>query len=483
MKFISTSFFFISVLLMLGGCTSLTITEKKSVKESYDLPVETPDKFIWGINGHPVTTLDYTNRDLATELGIIDEHQFDMYRVDVRTDSLGEVVWYPKRFEELLSMTKEKKLKLLPIIIIDQFIKEYNLSPEEAYALGKKQTQGFVRKYGKYFDRYELGNEQERKIIYPNVNGIVTTDYDHKKFAIVASYLKGMVDAIKHEDPSAKTLISVSWLHWGFYDLLQQAGVHFDIISYHWYSNMGSLFKSTHENVNIIETLISRYGKPIWITEINKKDGSLYGTEEEQAFWVDYFIQELNNQSNIKAFFVYELYDEPNLKDKEWAGEIEANYGIVKWKSQSPKANSFEYKPVSNLLKFRIEESKYGYEDFVAAITRHLNLGGNQEKNIEKLQKTKSKKQIVTQLLTEANFPSAEKTTTGSKTEQEGQDQIIGLYKKFLNRNPSQNEIKYWLKKLKRKNTNISQTILMSREYWENAIWEGFYNRTGTVKN
>jgi hypothetical protein len=464
------------------SCTTLTITEKKSAKEFYNTPVKTTDNFIWGINGHPVTTLDYAVGNLKQEFKLLKEHQFDMYRIDIRTDSSGNVVWYPERFEELLSESVKEKVDILPIIIIDQLINEYTLSPEEAYMLGKKQTKGFVRKYGKYFDYYELGNEQERKIILPNVNGSLMSDYNQRKFKIVSSYLKGMMEAIKINDPSAKLLISASWLHWGYFDLLESAGINFDIISYHWYSNMGSMFNSRHENVNIINTLTKRYNKPIWITEINKKDGSIYGTEEEQAYWVDYFIHELDYQSNIKALFIYELYDESNLKNQDWISEGEAYYGIVKWKTTPKQNNAIQHKPVSDVLKFRIEEIKYGREDYVFSLLKYINQqrkSGQEIKiNSDKLLKLNSKELIIDKILVELNDLNLQKTSNFNVEFAEG-NIIDNTYNALLKRNPTENERKYWIRKLKRKNTNIIKTILLSEEYWENAIWSGYERRTG----
>lgn len=478
MKFIQI-ITFVFLLFSLVGCISLSVTEKKSVKPYLYAPVKVSDNFIWGINGHPVTALDYTDGDLNQEFELLNEHQFEMYRIDIRTDSSGNVVWHPERFDELLSKSVDE-VKILPIIIIDQFIKEYALTPDQAFALGKRQSQGFVRKYGNHFEYYELGNEQERKIIFPNVNGSSISNYDQRKFEIVSSYLRGMVEGIKLEDPSAKLLVSASWLHWGYFDLLESAGVHFDIISYHWYSNMGSMFNSKYENVNIINTLTKRYNKPIWITEINKKDGSIYDTEEEQAYWVDYFIDELDYQSNIKALFIYELYDEPNLKDQDWISEGEAYYGIVKWNSTPKQYNSISYKPVSDVLKFRIEEIKYGYVDFISSLLRHLEQeekdAANEQSLLQVLQNLKSKEMMVDQLLKKADNLSL---TLNLKTESEKSDQINTLYNFLLNRNPTPKEIKYWSKRIKRKNTNVVKTILLSQEYWENAVWSGYEKRTG----
>lgn len=464
---------------MVSSCMGLTVVEKKSIKEYKKEPIVVANNFIWGINGHPLTNVDYTVGSIESQLALLKEHQLEYYRIDITTDEDGIINTYPDKFDELIEKANQLQIRILPIIKIDNHLDKFNISAEEAYDLGKRQMAGFIKNYGKHFEYYELGNEQENKIINANSNGMYMTDYDAVKFKVLLSYLKGMTESLKRIQPEANTMISAGWLHWGYFDLLQSAGLDFDIISYHWYSNMGSMFKSRYENVNIIDTLNAKYNKPIWITEINKKDGSIHHTEEAQALWVDYFMHELDHQSNVKAFFIYELYDEPNLKHQSWAGEGEANYGIVQWERTPKQYNLIRYKPVSEVLKYRIEETKYGYENFINSVLTHLDLSVEQVEYGVDLSKRayniKSKELIVDQLMAKSDVL---KPDFISERTLESADYIRKVYEQLLNRNPSENEIKYWNKALKNKKANIFKAIFLSEEYWENAIWAGYEART-----
>lgn len=467
-----------------AGFNKLSEAERKSVRKAPSRPIELPEDFIWGINGHPITNHDYAVGSIQHQIDLLKEHQLEYYRVDITTFDDGTVNNNPAKFDELLKLSKKEGIKILPIIKIDRQLADYSHTTEQAYTLGKKQAFGFASKYGSYFEYYELGNEQENKVILKDRNGTSTSHYDENRFKVLVWYFKGMVDGIKEAYPDAKIMITGGWLHWGYFELLEQENFDYDVISWHWYSNMGSMYKAKYGGGNVMDSLKTKFNKPIWITEINKKDGSRDGSYQEQAYWVEYYMEELDRQRDIKAFILYELYDEPYLYDKSWAGPGEASYGIVSFKTSPKEPNNIAYKPVSNTLKFKIEEIKHGYEDYVYMVYKDITGEYPDTYTLntltKELKKHNSKETIIEQLLldNQSRFQRID-----GATEKEVISKVESSYIALLKRAPQTNELNYWNKRLKRKNQDIDKTLLLSEEYWENAIWKGYERRTGYTKS
>lgn len=364
--------------------TSNNHYSKSGGTPSVELPINLSNDFIWGINGHNGNaSVDYVSSpNCELEIELLNEHQITHYRVDVYTDSLGKVKDNIDRFEELVNLAFSNEIEIVPVIIIRDHFDNLNVSEIQAFNLGRNQARGFAREYKNKLNYYSLGNEHDRDLLLTNnqgydLPGMEVTDYDFNKFLILASYYRGMIEGIRREDPTAKIIIDgAGFLHWGYFTLLEDQNLDFDIIGYHWYSNMGSLINGVtyYPQINLLEELAIRFTKPIWLTEINQKNGTNGFSEVQQSNSIYNYINELDNMFMVKAFFIYELYDQPaNLVG--WGGANESKYGIVKWGSgisSPPNYNSYEYKIASKTYKFEIEEAMNGYEDYAYCLYNSL---------------------------------------------------------------------------------------------------------------
>lgn len=475
MRTIIKSLAILSISIVLSSCGGMRFSSIAEAPFEQNKRIETAKKeFAWGVNGHSLNHSDYTRSGtIDRELNFLDEHQFKFYRIGIRTDLEGKVTLSAARFMELLKKSSERGIEIMPVFLINTHFDDYKITEEEAYRRGKSQMRGFAQTYGDYITYYALGNEQEIRIINPGLAGKYTTDYDVEKFKIVAAYLKGMHEGVKEVDPTAKTIVnSAGWLHLGYYELLNQSEVPYDIMGFHWYSKTDT-YRSDFGHGRITDILYSRYQKPIWITEINHTRGSHDNTEYEQASIMKRFIDELYNQDYIEGFFVYELYDQPSLKDQEWAGDKEAHFGIIEWKNSPPDYSEFEYKPVSNVLRYEIEKFNHGNEDYVYALLAELSNNTPEKDDVKywtnKLNDHQNPKQIIEELYKQyavVNELSIDET-----------------YQKLLNRNPIKGEGKYWKRKLRKQDKpDPKKTILLSKEFREKAIWNGYERRTGYKK-
>jgi hypothetical protein len=152
---------------------------------------------------------------------------------------------------------------------------------------------------------------------------------------------------VKAADPAASTIVDTAgWLHYGFIErLVKEDRVPFDILAWHWYSEMGDI--TNVQGKRDLVAWLQRYGKPLWITEINRRDGSKGNQGEAQAEYVRKTAARFRADPRIRSFFIYELLDEPYF-----GAQGESDYGLVEVrKGSTGKWEVSRRKPVFDALK------------------------------------------------------------------------------------------------------------------------------------
>lgn len=451
------------------------------------VPATMASDFIWGINGHTLDSPSYfEDNSLELQFKLLKELQNTYYRVNVFTKEDGEVTFYknhPKRWEETLRLSEKYDIKILPVFHLKDY--DTTMTVDQAYQKAKRKTAGFAKMYHRYFDYYELGNERDNLIIKKKADGVEIEDYNLKQFDVLASYFKGMHEGIKQEDPSAKTMInSAGWKHWGFFEYLKQLEIPYDIISWHWYSNQGMLegpFTVHSTGEDVLALLYERFNKPIWITEINQHDGTASATQNDQAFWVHNFIKDLSKRPYVEGYFIYELLDQPHLDDGNgWENPKEAYYGIVDWVTPY---ETYAYKSGFTTYKFNIEASKHGKQNYFKAVYTVLEKTMDTDVQFKSMASTINKESELSikldELLSDAVIIMPQ--TPLEINEDEHTNNIVYFYEKTLNRDATEENIKYWTKKLKKDMApkEFIKLLLMSKEFYQKAIIEGYEKRTG----
>lgn len=289
----------------------------------------------WGVNGHSFSQEAYWHVPVATQLDLVAELGATWYRFDLSQDGF---VSNTERMDGVLAGAEQRGLRLLPVLVSEPGARDEKATVEQI----RKAAFDFARQVaGRYKGRithWELNNELDAYAMirkgercrsgrlweWGDAEGSNPDDFHEARYQRAKAEILGLHEGVKAGDPDALTVVDTAgWLHYGFIErLVAEDRVPFDILAWHWYSECGEITNAAGR-VNLVEYL-KRFRKPLWITEINRRDGSKNGREQEQADYVGSVARQLRANPGIGAFFVYELLDEPYFG----AGG-ESDYGLV----------------------------------------------------------------------------------------------------------------------------------------------------------
>jgi len=207
------------------------------------------------------------------------------------------------------------------------------------YLQGYYRTYNFVNTFKNDMNDWELGNEINLIALDSSGNrlygkGWTASEFDMPSMNDWASVLLGMSDAISRINAESglhlrRTLNTTSTM-FGFLDFMASKSVLFEVISYHYYENLGTnphnYWGGVKPNFDLFKELAT-YGKSVVFNEVNS--GEIYkSTYENQAGQpvtetgfksLNATLHYLNEQvdANIESVSIYELFDEPSKQPPE----------------------------------------------------------------------------------------------------------------------------------------------------------------------
>lgn len=283
-------------------------------------PAET--NFYFGVNGHPVNQAAYMNIPPAEQIKLIKSMGMNIYRLDVNTNERGLINMHD-RYLALKEAADSAKVTLLPMLYPGNL--DYNATEEVSYQVGYERGAAFATNYQDDFIYYNIANELDTKCILINKSGELMDHYDPIKFKIIAARLKGMDDGIKSVDRDAKTMVNAGWMHYPYLLMLEEYGVNFDIVAYHWYNEMENLAFKTYNIADITQFLSQKFSKPIWFTEINIRNKTGTVNDKVQRDFLNNFLAKCQENQQVQAAIIYELFNQPVFQS------LESHYGIFDW--------------------------------------------------------------------------------------------------------------------------------------------------------
>jgi len=296
---------------------------------------KSPDPFHWGVTGHPNVQEGYCHVPMATQLNLLAQLGVGWYRCDWDQARLERS---PEVYDRLVGQALRKGIRILPIIFPSTSCRS-GATPEEIRQASFDFARWLVGRYGGLITHWELDNELDGFTMvrkgetcrtgllwqWGDPDGDRPEHYEETRYQKAKAEFLGLHEGVKAGDPQARTIINTGgWLHYGFIErLVREDNVPFDILAWHWYSEMGDITK-VRGNFNLLEHL-KGYGKPIWFTEVDRRGGSQGGKEAEQAAYLTATGRQLRADPGVEAFFVYELLDEPYFGEDN----PESHYGLV----------------------------------------------------------------------------------------------------------------------------------------------------------
>jgi hypothetical protein len=289
----------------------------------------------WGVNGHPFSQTGYFDVPLEAQVRLVAETGATWYRVDVSTEDFAAST---ARLDELLGIAARHGVALLPILVSSTGARSRAATPEQIRASAFSFGRLIAGRYKGRITHWELDNELDdyalvrkgdttRKGVkwqWGEPDGSSPDDYEEGRYQRAKAEILGLGDGVRAADPGSVTIVDTAgWLHYGFIERLSaQDHVPFDILSWHWYSEMGDI-SNVQGRLDLVAYL-RRYGKPLWLTEIGRRGGSAGGKDQEVADFMSRDVARLAANPGIGGIFLYELLDEPYFGESG-----ESHYGLV----------------------------------------------------------------------------------------------------------------------------------------------------------
>ncbi|MFA6082433.1 MAG: hypothetical protein WC773_03410 [Patescibacteria group bacterium] len=264
-------------------------------------PIAAPTDFHWGaqLRAYNLSTFDAAevHQSIADQIALAKELKLTDIRANIEASDVVN--------DDFVNQTIAAGLN--PVVIIEPNYSVAGFNRQSAYDYAYK----YALRYKGKVHYYQLANEASGVTLKPTHGGDKTDDYDVAKYQAFKELLLGFSEGVYAADPAAKRIISSNWVGVAVIDKLITDQVKFEVIGWNWYSSMGNdlIVKASGNTLNIPEYL-KKYGKPIWVVELNRTEGTLDGNLSAQSDFLYTFINNTLSHNNINGIFVYLLTDQ-----------------------------------------------------------------------------------------------------------------------------------------------------------------------------
>jgi hypothetical protein len=269
---------------------------------------------------------------------------------------------------ELATEANSRNITLMPAIGMGPVFNSVEVADVEARAAAMAAA---FSKVGvttwQLSDEWAVPHCQLPIVDYKSHFGMDKGDFNASCMQAFCAGVAAAIRGIKRADPTAVTMpVAMGWMRLGVWKWFKDEGVPLDAVGLDWYSDSSSISCTCEKYpaspqvcagncTNMAELLVGNQGglfpgKPIFITEMNRKNGACNGSAAVlppnarcdlanpagEAAQATYLTESLRGYEmlaagssgiNIGGVVIYELFDQPQL-----APSPEAVYGLVRTK-------------------------------------------------------------------------------------------------------------------------------------------------------
>lgn len=276
--------------------------------------------FEWGIGGHNSAYPAYPERTYKEQVRLAAQMGCDIYRLNYNPTNLSMLNYLDKMVAEIQAYGMDVMLVMDDTSGTPQDVANRAKIVAGRYKKGSKY--GFI-KYIQVFGEVDVVALEQSGTTYV-YEGDKPEHYDPKVIDEWYAKFDAALSTIRSVNPDAKTVVSFSYLHYGFLLALLERGLEWDIIGPDWYQDMGP-FSKLMDRIKVAfpdhDFLICESN--IMSTK-NNADAPL-------SDW-NWLLGEMHycyNEERIIGFLFYELFDELYFLDDPNVPSREAHFGFV----------------------------------------------------------------------------------------------------------------------------------------------------------
>lgn len=270
--------------------------------------------FSWGVNGHNRHYASYPDKNLKTQVKLAAELGSTIYRFNYNPVTAEDFAYLDTVLAEVLAYGMDMML------VLDDAQGTPEAIAQRIGAVAARYTSNSPHGFIRYLQIF--GEADIPALLDSNPGDVPDGSLSsHYSDAVIADWygrFAAAIAAVRAVNADARTVISISHVHYGFLAALQARGLEWDVIGLDWYSDMGPFSQ-------VLEPVKAGFSQDILITETNiRPTGNNTYAPLSTWDWLIEGMAAVYAEPRVKGMLFYELLDEPAIADP-----VEGYCGLV----------------------------------------------------------------------------------------------------------------------------------------------------------